>query len=685
MNSFHLTRGEQFLRRECCRYESTIFAALLGGSQIYQEPGSEHPQRFSDWDGALLLATKLDIVALVNEHRQTLLEMFEITREECPHLRVPDPSSENWDNFDAVRFVGFTNSGTRKSIKILSWEYFQGPQTALNILSFKDKRVFEGSSPQAIMYYRIHQATRLEDGLYILHDQWIFKSDPSVCVHGNDISPTSFGNTADLLASGAWVFGETSYGQLIQMQLLKQYAVASNKHAIPESFARFHEFSDSHRKWLGDRLAASNASIPVPIYCDCVYASNCFAYGSTTHVHSKLPPQSHSRVRFLPPDLRLSCEMNTPSRQTSTLSIFTSNSDNYVTTIPANSVKHSAIEVFCKRSQFQEQEIRGAEQAALFYPQVQIPSISGSGHLLYPFFQGQSEAEYRLCFIHNGRKDRQQLVVILNIELAKAEDMLRAYRQSFQTVTEQDISFGQSIHRFYYTRLVNNTRFNEFYSAGVNVHGHILPLTSFLSMQLEVNGVSYPSLGQICRDATEVLHPTATSSCPSVFGLGDAHGANIMISDKEGPDNKRNLLYIDYEVAGYHSVMLDLAKPLYIDVFFEMLYADHIYDAPRIEYALEDGTIKITMSAWEDRLGKEILNIKRRFLVDPLFQYSRDKGCRLEGHVSQLAYASFSCACLTRNFNGDWDSLFRNIAVGVVLSQAANLEELWNGCRSLGF
>ena len=351
----------------------------------------------------------------------------------------------------------------------------------------------------------------------------------------------------------------------------------------------------------------------------------------------------------------------------------------------SNLDRDSAIEVFCKRSQFQEQEIRGAEQAALFYPQVQIPSISRSGFLLYPFFKGRTEAEHRLSFIHNGRSNRQQLVLILNIELAKAEDMLRAYRLSFQAATEQEKSFEQPIHRFYYARLANNTRFDEFYSAGINVHGHFVPMRSFLGMPFKVNGVSYPSFGQISRDATRLLHPTATSSCPSVFGLGDAHGANIMVSDNDGPDNRRELLYIDYEVAGYHSVMLDLAKPLYLDVFFEMIYADHISDSPRIEYALDDGIIVITMGAYTDRLGQEILNIKRRFLIDPIFRYSRDMGCSLEEYVPQLAYALFSCACLTRNFNRHWDSLFWSIAVGVVLSQATDLEKLWDCCRSLGF
>lgn len=138
IDSLYLNYGEQFLSRERCRYETTVVAALLAGSQIYCDTGSEAFQNSSDWDGALLLATNLDIFALVNEHWQMLVDIFEITQEEYPP-----------------------------------------------------------------MYYRIHQATRLEDGFCILHDQWIFKPDPSFCVHWNDISPTSFGIMADMLVSGA--------------------------------------------------------------------------------------------------------------------------------------------------------------------------------------------------------------------------------------------------------------------------------------------------------------------------------------------------------------------------------------------------------------------------------------------------------------------------------------------------
>ena len=684
MDPLHPDDGEQFLLREPCRLEPTIVAALLGGSRIYHDPGSERPQHSSDWDGALLLARKLDIFVLVNEHRQALIEMFDIFQEECPRLRVPDPSSERWDDFDAVRFVGFTKAGSRKSVKILSQEYFLGSKTALNILSFKDKRIFERSTSQETIYYRIHQATRLEDGLCILHDQWVFKPDPSFCAHGNDISPTSFGVTADLLVSGAWLFGENSCGQLILGRLLQQYAAVSNRHATVESLARFSRFRPSYRQWLADRLAAFNASITLPSHCGCLYTRDCFVYGSTTGIHSKLPPQISPRVNCLRPDQILSCN-GLPRRPVGTLPIFNANSINDIITILADSVEDSAVEVFCKRSKHQDQEIRGAKEAALFYPQVQIPSISRSGHLLYPLFEGQTEAEHRLNFIRSGRSNQQQLAVVLTTELTRAEDMLRAYRQSFRTPAEEGSSFGQSIHRFYYERLVNNTRFCEFYSTGVYIHEHLLPMASFLRTQIEVNGVTYPSLGEISRNATSILHPAATSSCPTVFGLGDAHGANIIISNEEEPDNRRDLLYIDYEVAGHHSVMLDLAKPFYLDVFFETIYADNVEDSPGIVYALEDGIIKITLSACTDRLGQEILNIKRRYLIDPLFQYSRGMGCSLVEHIPQLAYALFSCACLTRDFRGDWDSLFRNIAIGVVLSQAADLDALWDCCRSLGF
>lgn len=99
---------------------------------------------------------KLDIFGLVNRNQQALMDMFDMTSEEDPRLCVPDPMSKRWDDFNAVRFVGYTESGTKKSVKILSLACFSGSKPSSNILSFKDKRVYEGLTADASRYYRIY-------------------------------------------------------------------------------------------------------------------------------------------------------------------------------------------------------------------------------------------------------------------------------------------------------------------------------------------------------------------------------------------------------------------------------------------------------------------------------------------------------------------------------------------------
>ena len=263
--------------------------------------------------------------------------------------------------------------------------------------------------------------------------------------------------------------------------------------------------------------------------------------------------------------------------------------------------------------------------------------------------------------------------------------MLRAYKQSFLPQAAAEESMKQPIHRFYHTRLTENGKFNDFYSDGIKIRTESIPLASFLRIPVKVNGVIYPSCSEISESAVKNLRRDIAASFPHAFGLGDAHGGNIMISDERGQDNHRTLLYIDYEVAGYHSILMDLAKPFHHDVFFEALYADNIHDTPAIEYHLKDGIISIDFHTVADQLSQQILNIKRRFLIDPIFEFSKTTRYGLEEYIPHLASALFSCACLTRNFRGDWDTFFRNIAIGIVLSQAQDLEGLWACCEMLGF
>ena len=664
----------------------SLVAALLGGSQLYYASDSHDSRNISDWDGALFVAKKLDIVVLVNEYRQLLMDLLDVRNEEYPPLCVPGPSSSQWDKFHAVRFAGFTETGAKKSVKILSKDYFMENETHLNILSFKDRRVYESFALRNKFYYRIQQATCLENDLCILHDQWIFQAQNKVCVHGNINSRTAFGVTADLIMTGAWLFGEDFCGQFVQKKLLQAFTTAAKRPATVENFARCCRFSQSHVRWLGDRLKRLSPSIDLSDRCGCSETESLFLYGTNSNKPANTTLGTRSRIRCLPKELAVLGKIQEfTARPQRALSIFSSNSINLIATVALDSDKHSKIKMFCKHSPFQAQEIWGANQAALYFPLVQIPRLHASGYLLYLFFEGRSEAERRLTFIQTGQSDRELLETIVHTELAKAEDTLRAYRQSFQDPAKHSKRSKQPIHRFFHDRVVNNVRFREFYNDGVQVHQHLVPLRSFLRIPFEINKVCYPSLDEISRNAAAVLDPSAVASCPTVFGLGDTHGANILISEKRRPDHRRELLYIDYEAAGYHSVMLDLAKPFYNDIFFQTLYADHIPNPPGIDYELKEGVIRITLSPCEAPIGQAILVIRRRLLILPLFVYAQAMHHDLEQHVPQLASALFACACLTRNFAGDWGNLFRNLAAGVMFSQVSTLEGLWGCCcDSLG-
>ena len=229
--------GRQSINLHRLPEHPTIEAVLLGDSSIYLVGEARHKRYGSDWDGAIIVSTKLAILHLVNDQRRSLMEMLGIVREEYPELRVPDPASSHWNQFDAVRFAGFDQFDIKRSVKILSLDYFSEPKASLHILSFKDKRVFETLRPPGTRFYLVQRASRLEDGLVILHDQWVYAAPATACVHGEEASFTAFGVTADLLVSGVWLYGHEPSGGMIQRQILSSYSVLSRQHATVQSFA----------------------------------------------------------------------------------------------------------------------------------------------------------------------------------------------------------------------------------------------------------------------------------------------------------------------------------------------------------------------------------------------------------------------------------------------------------------
>lgn len=683
--------GRQFIRLDHCPDHPTIIAVLLGGSSIYSVGDGQNERSWSDWDGAIIVSTKLAILQLMNEQRQSLMEMLGIVREECPELRVPDPSSSRWDQFDAVRFAGFDRLEIKRSVKILSLDYFTKPKTSLHILSFKDKRIFEAFGPTGTRFYRVQQASRLEDGLFILHDQWVHAAPATVCVHGQEASFAAFGVTTDLLVSGVWLYGHHPYGRLIQSQILASYSALSRQHATIQSFAKSHRFSSEYTSWLNQELSELHLLSDLTfkrVRCHCSFMQKTFHCGETVTTPSDLFTGSSGQISSLSSQsVELYKQTATSLRFQRPHSVFTSNSTAAEVTLPANTMGGMATKIFCKHSHHSQQEVEGATNAAAFYPRVQLPRVTSSGELLYPFFEGMTESELRLSFHRSGRSDWHAAETVLYAELAKAEDMLRAYRKCLMGPNEcRSETAGQPIHRFFHSRLVQNGRFREFYGDSFHIGGKTLSMAEFLEIHWKVNGAVYPSLGELFHIAINVVHPGSRQSlsCPVVFGLGDAHGANIMIANDVSLDNGREILYVDYEVAGFHPIMLDLAKPLFIDVFFDTLYMDILPEIPETRYEIEEDFINIQFTPHADDITQAIFDVKQRYLLQPLFELVLSLGGDLEKNVPLLSNALLLCAILTRNYSKTPDIFFRNMATGIVLSQAVDLEGFYSCLRMLG-
>ena len=680
--------GSQFIHLDHQPDPSAVKAALLGGSSIYSLGDARDQRGERDWDGAIIVSTKQAIFQLVNHQRRSLMEMLSIVREEYPGLRVPDPLSPRWDQFDAVRFAGFDRLGDKRSVKILTLEYFTKPMTSLHILSFKDKRIFKTFRLPDTRFYLLQQASQLEDEMVILHDQWIYTAPPKACVHGDEASFAAFGVTADLLISGVWLHGHEPYGRLIQSQLLANYSIVTREHATTQSFARSCHFSAKFNGWFAKELSNLLSDIPLKrSCCHCPFPVPRFLCGETVLA------LNHSFRGSFTQSVRLPSQSVELYEQTEALvrferprSVFTLNSTTAEVTLPANIVGGEVTKIFCKRSQHAQQEFEGAMNAATFGLRVQLPHLTSSGELLYPFFEGMTESELRLSFIRSNQSNWYAAETLLYAELVKAEDMLRVYKECLDNNMGRVETAQQPIHRLFHSRLVQNARFQEFYGDFIKIGGQILSTVRFFEIPWMVNGVVYPSLGELFHTAVDVVRPGSQQcmSCPIVFGLGDGHGANTMISSHVSANGGHKILYVDYESAGYHPIMLDLAKRFYNDVFFDTLYMDVLPDIPETRYEFDGGFINVQFTPYVDEITQAIFDVKRTYLLQPLFDLVLSLGGDLEKNVPLLSAALLLCATLTRNFSKNPDIFFRSMATGIILSQAVNMEEMYSCLRMLG-
>lgn len=342
--------------------------------------------------------------------------------------------------------------------------------------------------------------------------------------------------------------------------------------------------------------------------------------------------------------------------------------------------------VFSKHSRRAFFERLGAELAMQYYPRVQKPSALSSNRLAYPMFNGQMQAELRYHWLKGGCHKDASLALIMDAELKKAEDVLRAYAMSVGKPRVLSQPQSLSIHRFFHERLATpGTRLREFYKDGLVICDKPIGFEKFFNTPLDINSQRYPSLNSICKRPEHLLHPAGElNDLPVAFGLGDAHGGNMMIARNGSAQGYHDILYIDYEVAGFHAIVLDLAKPFYNDVFFSTLYSDTIENNDRdVRYHMSDDILHVSLALDIDRVSKDILEIKIRHLIEPLRKFLKARNLSIDSSVPHFAHALSACALLTRTYRHNLRTLMQAVAIGVLLSQATSWKELWERCDSL--
>ena len=210
------------------------------------------------------------------------------------------------------------------------------------------------------------------------------------------------------------------------------------------------------------------------------------------------------------------------------------------------------------------------------------------------------------------------------------------------------------------------------------INGSNIPLSTFIDVPLVINQKKYPSFNKLSQKAEGILHHSKFSAF--VFGMGDCWSGNLLVENTTEQYHRipKDILYIDYDYAGFHPVILDLVTPFFLDIFFDVMYSHTIYETPNVHVSITDGAIHIDFKMPEDSLNSAVMEIRMRYLLEPLFVFMKGQGIDLENSLDQFE-SGFFLAGTSRcawNLPNGWNEFFAWYAIGVILSQIKRLTDL---------
>ncbi|KAG1817400.1 hypothetical protein EV424DRAFT_1624033 [Suillus variegatus] len=521
------------------------------------------------------------------------------------------------DTWDVIRFSGRAADGSKRTIKLWSLDHIlqalNDPAPHLiKVASFRNVPYCPRFHPRLGWMALVHQPRRVAGGLSILQDRDIFLlKDPSTTT--KSLRYAVLGVTCDLLLTSVLLFHISSQ---------KSDSEADDETSIQISGTLL--------------VTGEHNDIQGPYY-------NRFLF--------EAPPtfiQSNDNTPLIPvvtnpPDLG-SGEFEFTSDELTNPSPFSSNSQSYFTHIRTKG-----------GTEWTNAFVKVSSAASIKWERKMLPVIStriSPGML--PNLLAYNADLNSLVMTRLPAKPLNDFHLEY-VMMRNCEDLtFKSSRDALRWFDLADALEGldSPIHKFYYDRLHNDVRFTKhYYPTTPGFSGdNAVQFDDFIALPWKIDGVEYPPLQESFRKTERILNPHGQKQDPAIY-------------------------FINYEAAGHHSPFLDLAKPLYLDGFFPVMYHDITSTSSNptserapVSWRIDDGKVCIDLDAPLSDLDKVICFMKLEYTLKPLLEYTAwNLEEQMESAGNVLSAALLCCALLTRDFSRHPDSFFLNCAVGILL------------------
>lgn len=264
---------------------------------------------------------------------------------------------------------------------------------------------------------------------------------------------------------------------------------------------------------------------------------------------------------------------------------------------------------------------------------------AGKQFLLYELIQDKSV--FDLAWEIENAVD-QSMGDLLIAQNYADQELFRIYSETFQATT--NVRSQAPIHQLFSHRLEQG-RLERFYGPGttITLPGQVIEMARLRRMRWRINGREYSdSLNDIIARSIQLLDPHQAG--PSIIGHGDAHNGNVFYSASG------KLTYFDPAFAGRHDPLLDLAKPVFHNVFAMWMYfPGEMRRRISVSMHMEEDLLIVDYDDLLPDVRQMFLASKVEHTLQPLLQMlQRNKSLRADWK-DFFKSALFCCPLLTMN------------------------------------